>query len=157
MKRHIDFLLIAVLFFMFFICFFLVQDLWVGDVVREAIIKEVIPYELSEAFGIPWKRVSIIGSKNFLGGYECFFFTLFSEERKDFFIATIFDPPEKPIYQLKSLEMAERFAYTYLLKIVKLEKMNFKELWIIRSEDKGFLVLCFQDALINGRPFKEYL
>ena len=154
MKRYILFFLIALLLL---IGFFLTQDLWVGNIVREAIIKEVIPYELSKMFSIPWERVSIIESKDFLGGYECFFFVLFSEKRKDFFIATIFDPSEKMTYQLMSLKRAENFALGYLLEIVGLEKVNFEEVWIIRSKDRGFLVLCLQDAVINGRPFKEYL
>lgn len=161
MKKYILFFLMALLFL---IGFFLTQDLWVGNIVREAIIKEVIPDRLSEELFIEWNGIFIIEKEKMGKKWECYFFALSSEESKEFFIATIFDPPEEIEDQINYLSVAEDISFDYLLKIAGLkESDDIKGFEIIRSETGSppgyvaFLVLQLKNVRINKRPFKEYL
>lgn len=161
MKRYILFFLIALLLLM---GFFITRDLWIGHIVREAIIKEVIPNKLSKELSIEWKGIFIIEREKMGKKWECYFFALSSKESKEFFIATIFDPPEKIEDQINYLSLAEDISFNYLLKIAGLkESDDIKGFKIIRSETGpppiyvAFSVLQLKNIRINERPFEEYL
>jgi len=155
MKRYIVLSVIVVLI----ISFFLTQNLRIGNVVQETIIKEVIPYKLSKAFSIPYKRVSIIESGKIGREWMCYFFTLSSEQSNEFFIATIFDLPKEEKDQVNFLIVTEKVAYAYLLETIGLKEAHISGIEVLRSRQIGigFLVLRLKRAQINGKPLKEYL
>ena len=159
MKRYIVLLSVIVLLI---ISFFLTQGLRVGNVVEEIIIKEVIPCELSKAFHIPYKRVSIIESEEIGKGWRYYFFALTSEQNNELFIATVFDPPKEVEEQINCLNIAEDICFFYLLKIVKLKDTQIIGEQIMHSNigssvSVGFVVLRLKNIRINGKEFKEYL
>jgi len=160
MKRYVIFLTIIALVF---VCFFITQNLRVGNVIQETIIKEIIPYELSKAFSIPWERISIIESEKVGKEWRCYFFALSSKQSNEFFVATVFDPPKKVEDQINYLTMAENVCFLYLLKITGLKEASINGCEIIRSKINsspnyvGFVVLRLKNIRINGKAFKEYL
>ncbi len=159
MKKYFVFLTIIIVLI---ISFFLTQDLRVGNVVEETIIKEVIPYELSKAFHISYKRISIIESEEIEKGWRCYFFALSSEQSNELFIATVFTPPKKVEERINYLEIAENTCLLYLSKIVKLQNTCIIGSEIIRSNihssiNVGFVALRLKNIRIDGKPFKEYL
>jgi len=160
MKRYVLFFLIALLFL---IGLFITRDLWIGNIIREAIIKESIPDKLSKELSIEWKGIFIIEREKMGKKWECYFFALSSEESKEFFIATIFDPPEEIEDQINYLSLAEDISFNYLLKIAGMkESDDIKGFKIISSETGpppiyvAFLVLQLKNVRINKRPFEEY-
>ena len=160
MKRYVILLSVIVVVL---ISFVLAQNLRIGNVVREAIIKEVIPRELSKAFSTEWKRVVIIKSEKVGKEWRCYFFALSSEKSNEFFIATVFDPPEEIEDQINYLTVAENVSFFYLLKLVGLEESKVIGFEIVRSKISpppnylGFVVLRLKNVRINGKAFKEYL
>jgi len=144
------------------ISFFLTQNLKVGNVIEGIIIKEIIPNELSKAFEIPYKRVSIIESEEIGKGWRYYFFALTSEQNNELFIATVFEPPKEVEEQINCLNIAEDICFFYLLKIVKLQDTQIIGEQIMHSNigssvSVGFVVLRLKNIRINGRPFREYL
>lgn len=159
MKRYIVLLSIIVILI---ISFFLTQHRQIGNVAQEAIIKETIPNELSKAFSIPYKRISIIESKEIEKGWKCYFFALTSEQSNELFIATVFPPPEKAEERINYLGVAENACVLYLLNIIKLEDTHIIGDEVIYSNihssiNVGFVVLRLKNIRINGKAFKEYL
>jgi len=147
------------------VSFFLVQNLKIGDVVQETIIKEVIPYELSKALSTEWERMSIIESEKIKKGWYCYFFTLSSEKSEEFFIATVFDHFEKTEGQMDYFSEAKSTLLIYLLRLTGLKEANIEECEIVSFKgceivslvNLSFLVLRLKDVQINKKPFKEYL
>ncbi len=154
MKKYIVLLSIIVVLIL---AFFITEDLRVGNVVQEAIIKEVIPYEVSKAFSVPYKRISIIESGRMGKEWMCYFFALTSEQSNEFFIAAVFDPPKEARDQVDFLVVTEEVASAYLLKIIGLKQANVSGVEVLRSKQIGFLVLRLKRARINGKPLREYL
>ena len=102
------------------VSFFFVQNLRIGNVVQEMVIKEVIPRELSEALSIKWEKISIIESKRIKEEWHCYFFTLSSEKSKEFFIAAVFSPSGKIEGQVDHFTEAK----SYLLRLTGLKEAN---------------------------------
>lgn len=162
MKKYVVFLFLIVVFVL--ICSFLTQSLRIGNVVHEMIIKEIIPYKLSEAFSTQWERVVIIKSEKVGKEWRCYFFVLSSEKSKEFFIATVFDPPEEIEDQINYLDVAKDVSLTYLLKIAGLkDRDDIKGFEILHSKISSppnhvaFLALRLKNVRIDEKPFKEYL
>lgn len=163
MKRYYLVLLLVIIVVV--ISYFLVQNLKIGDVVREAIIKEVIPRELSKALSIPWKRISIIKSEKIKKGWECYFFTLSSKEDKEFFIAMVFEPSEKIEGQIDYFTEGKNISLIYLQRLTGFKEahiegceiVSFQGCEVVHLVNLGFLVLRLKNVQINGKPFKEYL
>ena len=162
MKKYVVFLFSIVVLVL--ICLLLTQNLRIENVVQEMIIKEIIPYKLSKAFSTQWERVVIIKSEKVGKEWRCYFFALSSEKSNEFFIATVFDPPEEIEDQINYLTVAEDVSFAYLLKIAGLKNRDdIKGFEIFHSKISsppnyvGFLVLRLKNVQINKRPFKEYL
>lgn len=154
MKKYTVLLLIIVVLIF---AFFITEDLRVGNVVQEAIIKEVIPYKISKAFSVPYKRVSIIESGRMGREWMCYFLALSSEQSNEFFIAVVFNLPKEAKDQVNFLIITEKVASAYLLKVIGLKQADVRGFEILRSRQFGFLVLRLKRARINGKPLREYL
>ena len=162
MKRYF---ILMVVIIVALVSFLLVQNLKIGDIVQDTIIKKVIPYELSKALSTPLEPISIIKSERIRKGWYCYFFTISWEESKEFFIATVFDPFEKTEGQMDYFSEAESTSLIYLLRLTGLKEahvegheiVSFQGCEIVSLANLNFLVLRLKDVQINEKPFEEYL
>jgi hypothetical protein len=144
-------------FIIFILVFFIVNGFKTKDVIQECIIKEIIPYEISQGFDVPYKRILIIESKKMGKEWNCYFIALTSEQSNELFVVAVFNPPEKEEDQVELLIVTEGVADAYLLEILGLKQAEVEGVEILRSRKFGFLVLRLKKAQFDGKPLRDYL